>query len=152
MIIIIIIGASIFSYFATLSGLPAATVAWIEGLGLPPFLVLICLLLFYLLLGAVFDTVAAMVLTLPFVYPLIIGMGYDPVWWGVINVVIMELGMITPPLGINVFVLHGMASDLPLKQIYRGVLPFVAADVLRLALLVAVPSITLWLPRSLGWM
>ena len=152
MIFIIIIGASIFSYFATLSGLPAATVAWIEGLGLPPFLVLICLLLFYLLLGAVFDTVAAMVLTLPFVYPLIIGMGYDPVWWGVINVVIMELGMITPPLGINVFVLHGMASDLPLKQIYRGVLPFVAADVLRLALLVAVPSITLWLPRSLGWM
>ena len=130
MIFIIIIGASIFSYFATLSGLPAATVAWIEGLGLPPFLVLICLLLFYLLLGAVFDTVAAMVLTLPFVYPLIIGMGYDPVWWGVINVVIMELGMITPPLGINVFVLHGMASDLPLKQIYRGVLPFVAADVL----------------------
>ncbi len=152
MIFIIIIGASIFSYFATLSGLPAITVAWIQGLGLPPFLVLACLLLFYLFLGAVFDTVAAMVLTLPFVYPLIIGMGYDPIWWGVINVVIMELGMITPPLGINVFVLHGMATDLPLKEIYKGVLPFVVADLLRLALLVALPSVTLWLPRTLGWM
>ena len=92
-----------------------------------------------------------MVLTLPVVYPLIIGMGYDPIWWGVINIVVLELGMITPPFGINVFVLHGIRSDLPLGQIYRGIVPFLIADILRLGLLVSVPALSLWLPRSLGW-
>ena len=152
MIFIIIIGASVFSYFATLSGLPVAVVEWIEHRGLPPWAVLSLLLIMYLALGAVFDTIAAMVLTLPVVYPLILGMGYDPIWWGVINVVVMELGMITPPFGLNVFVLQGMAKDLPLAQIYRGVLPFIAADLVRLLLLVSIPSLSLWLPRTLGWM
>ena len=110
------------------------------------------LLLFYLALGAIFDTIAAMVLTLPVVYPLIIGMGYDPIWWGVINIVVLELGMITPPFGINVFVLHGMRNDLPLGQIYRGIVPFLIADILRLGLLVSVPTLSLWLPRYLGWL
>ena len=93
-----------------------------------------------------------MVLTLPVVYPLIIGMGYDPIWWGVINIVVLELGMITPPFGINVFVLHGIRSDLPLGQIYRGIVPFLIADILRLGLLVSVPALSLWLPRQLGWL
>ncbi len=93
-----------------------------------------------------------MVLTLPVVYPLIIGMGYDPILWGVINIVVLELGMITPPFGINVFVLHGMRSELPLGQIYRGVVPFLIADLLRLGLLVSVPALSLWLPRHLGWL
>ncbi len=86
----------------------------------------------YLILGSIFDTVAAMVLTLPFVYPLIIGMGFDPIWWGVINIVVMEIGMITPPIGINVFVLHGVAKDLPLNTIFRGIVPFFFADLVRL--------------------
>ena len=104
------------------------------------------------MLGAFFDTIAAMVLTLPVVYPLIIGMGYDPIWWGVINIVVLELGMITPPFGINVFVLHGMRNDVPLGQIYRGVVPFLIADLLRLGLLVGIPALSLWLPRQLGWL
>ena len=152
MIFIIIIGASIYSYFATLSGLPNAAVQWIQSLGLPDWALLGALLLFYLTLGAIFDTIAAMVLTLPVVYPLTIGMGYDPIWWGVINIVVLELGMITPPFGINVFVLHGMRSDLPLGQIYRGIVPFLIADILRLGLLVSVPALSLWLPRQLGWL
>ncbi len=152
LIFVIIIGASIFSYFATLSGLPAAIVAAIEGLGLHPLLVILLLQVMYLVLGAIFDTIAAMVITLPFVYPLVIGMGYDPIWWGVVNVVVIELGMITPPIGINVFVLHGMARDLPLPTIFRGVLPFIVADILRLTLLILVPPLALWLPGAAGWL
>lgn len=152
LIFIIIIGASVFSYFATLSGLPAATVAWIEGLALPPLMVIGFLMVFYLILGAIFDTIAAMVLTLPFVYPLVTGMGYDPIWWGVINIVVIELGMITPPIGINVYVLHGMARDLPLGIIFRGVIPFIFADLVRLIVLIAFPALSLWLPGVLGWL
>jgi len=152
LIFVIIIGASIFSYFATLSGLPEAAVNFISGLGLPPIGVLFLLLILYLILGSIFDTIAAMVLTLPFVYPLVTSLGYDPIWWGVINVVIIELGMITPPIGINVFVLHAMAEDLPLGEIYRGAVPFIVADLARLLLLVFVPTISLWLPDVLGWL
>ena len=93
-----------------------------------------------------------MVLTLPFVYPLVTGLGYDPIWWGVINIVVIELGMITPPIGINVFVLHGMARNLPLKTIFRGVTPFLLADLVRLFVLILFPGLSLWLPSSLGWL
>lgn len=152
LIFVIIIGASIFSYFATLSGMPAAIVAGIEALDLPPLAVILLLQVMYLILGAIFDTIAAMVITLPFVYPLVTGMGYDPIWWGVVNVLVIELGMITPPIGINVFVLHGMARDLPLGTIFRGVIPFILADLARLLLLILVPSLALWLPRVTGWL
>lgn len=152
LIFVIIIGASVFSYFATLSGLPSATVDWIESLGLSPLMVIVMLMIFYLILGALFDTIAAMVLTLPFVYPLVIGLGYDPIWWGVVMIVVIELGMITPPIGINVFVLHGMARDLPLSTIFRGVIPFVFADLARLIVLILFPALSLWLPGVLGWL
>jgi len=152
LIFVIIIGASVFSYFATLSGLPEAIVLWIESMQLPGWLVIALLMVFFLILGSIFDTIAAMVLTLPFVYPIIIGLGYDPVWWGVVNIVVIELGMITPPIGINVFVLHGMAKDLPLKTIFKGVTPFLLADLARLLLLLAFPPICLWLPQQLGWL
>ena len=151
LIFIIIIGASVFSYFATLSGLPNAAVDWIEGLGLPPLAVVGMLVIFYIILGSIFDTIAAMVLTLPFVYPLVISMGYDPIWWGVVNVVVIELGMITPPIGINVFVLHAMADDLPLSRIFKGVIPFLLADVVRLVVLILFPGLCLWLPAAFGW-
>jgi tripartite ATP-independent transporter DctM subunit len=152
LIFVIIIGASVFSYFATLSGLPAATVTWIESLDMPPLMVIGFLMVFYLILGAIFDTIAAMVLTLPFVYPIVVGMGYDPIWWGGIMVVVIELGMITPPIGINVYVLHGMSRDLPLGTIFRGVIPFVFADLARLVVLILFPALSLWLPGVLGWL
>ena len=152
LIFVIIIGASVFSYFATLSGLPGAVVAWIQSLNLPDYVVILLLELMYIVLGSIFDTVAAMVLTLPFVYPLVTGMGFDPIWWGVINIVVMEIGMITPPIGINVFVLHGVAKDLPLGVIFKGIVPFLIADILRLLLLTFVPQLSIWLPRITGWM
>jgi C4-dicarboxylate transporter, DctM subunit len=114
--------------------------------------VLSLLMVLYLIGGAIFDEIALMILTLPFVYPLIESMGYDPIWWGIINVVVIELGMIIPPLGINVFVLQGIARDIPLTTIYRGVAPFIAADLVRLAVLILFPPLALWLPTQLGWM
>lgn len=152
MIFIMVIGAKVFTYFATLSGLPAAAVDFVESIGLAPILIVLALMVMYVVLGALFDTIAAMVLTLPFVYPLVIGLGFDPIWWGVINVVVIELGMITPPIGINVFVLHGMAKDLPLTTIFRGVVPFLIADTARLLLLIFVPALSLWLPTAMGWL
>ena len=130
----------------------ALSLRYVLSVWLPPFLVLMLLMVFYLILGAIFDTIAAMVLTLPFVYPLILGLGYDPVWWGVVNIVVIELGMITPPIGINVFVLHGMAKDLPLSTIFRGVVPFIFADVARMVVLITFPALSLWLPGAMGWL
>ncbi len=152
MIFLIIMGASIFSYFITLSGLPDASVEFIKSLNANDFVILLMLMIMYLILGSIFDTVAAMVITLPFVFPVIIDMGYDPVWWGVVNVMIMEIGMITPPIGINVFVLNGMAKDLNLKTIYTGILPFFATDLLRLAIVLVFPATALWLPKAWGLM
>ena len=149
---VIIMGASIFSYFITLSGLPDASVQFIQNLAAPDFVVLLMLMIMYLILGSIFDTVAAMVITLPFVYPVIMDMGYDPVWWGVVNVMIMEIGMITPPIGINVFVLNGMSKDLNLKTIYKGIFPFFLTDIVRLSIVLLFPATALWLPKFWGLM
>ncbi|MEQ9445815.1 MAG: TRAP transporter large permease [Rhodospirillaceae bacterium] len=152
LIYLIIIGASIFSYAITLSHLPDIIVSSIENLGLQPLLVILMLQAMYIILGAIFDTVAAMVITLPFVFPLITGMGYDPIWWGVINVVVMEMGMITPPIGLNVFVMHGMNKDVSLSTVYAGIWPFLLSDFVRLIILTLFPVLTLWLPKALGLM
>ncbi len=146
MIYIIIIGASVFTYFITLARVPEALVELISHLDISPIGIVFALLLAYLVLGAVFDEIAAMLITLPFVLPVIQQLGYDPVWWGIINVVVIELGMIIPPIGIIVFVLHGMAPEIPIRTIYRGVMPFIAADLLLLALLAGFPMIAMWLP------
>ena len=147
MIYIIIFGASIFSYFINVAHVPEALTAWVQSLPLSPLAVIFVLLVIYIILGCIFDTVSAMLITLPFVLPIVTGLGYDPVWWGIINVVVVELGMITPPIGINVFVLYGVARTIPLSQIFRGVMPFVASDFFRLMLLTLVPALTLWLPK-----
>jgi tripartite ATP-independent transporter DctM subunit len=150
MIYLILIGANVFTYFITASQMPEAVVAWIRGLDAPPLLVIAMLLVMYLILGSVFETVAAMLITLPFVFPLVVGLGYDPIWWGVINVMVIEIGMITPPIGLNVFVVHGMARDIAMKVVFAGILPFLAADLVRLAILTLFPGLTLWLPSLFG--
>ena len=145
MIYIIIIGAGVFTYFMTLTRMPTALVSFITQFNIPDILVILFLLFIYLILGSVFDTVAAMLVTLPVVLPLIVSMGYNPIWWGVVNVVVIETGMITPPIGLNVFVLHGV-TRVPLSTIYQGTVPFVIADFIRIALLVLFPALVLWLP------
>ena len=149
-IYLIIVGASIFTFALTTATVPEQLVNWIKGLDVAPIIIVFFILLMYLVLGAVFETISAMVITLPFVFPLIVGLGYDPIWWGIINVMVIEIGLITPPIGMNVFVLHKMAPNLPLKTVFAGTTPFLIADLLRLALLVAFPGIVLWFPEAIG--
>ncbi len=150
MLYMILIGASVFSYFITLTRVPEALVQFVHGLDMPPLAIIAVVLAAYLILGAVFDEIAAMLITLPFVLPVILKLGYDPVWWGIVNVVVIELGLIIPPIGIIVFLLHGMAPQIAVRTIYRGVAPFIAADLLLLALLVVFPQTVLWLPKLLS--
>jgi len=151
LIFTILIGAHIFSYFISMTQAPGEIIGWIREAGLSPFVVILMLMLIYLILGSIFDTVASMVITLPFVFPLILELGYDPIWWGVMMVMVMEVGMITPPIGINVFVLHGVARTLTLKQIYAGITPFFVADIVRLLIVAAFPAIALAIPVWLGF-
>jgi C4-dicarboxylate transporter, DctM subunit len=149
MIYMIIIGAFTFSYFLALSGLPQVLIEKTAALDVHPLLIILALYALYLVLGAVFDSVSAMVITLPFVLPIVAALGYDPVWWGIVLVMISAIGMITPPIGMNVFVIHGMAPHVSLASIFRGIMPFFIADVLRVLLLTLIPALVLWLP---GWM
>ncbi len=150
MIYLIISGASIFTYFITTSKMPDALVTSIIAMHLSPLVVIGILMIVFLILGSIFDTIAAMVITMPFVFPLVIGLGYDPIWWGIVLVMVIEIGMITPPIGLNVFVLYGVAKTIPLQTIFRGIVPFLIADLARLTIIVLFPTITLWLPLALG--
>ena len=144
-IYLVIFGASIFSYFFTISRAPSEIVDLIGGLDTAPIVIIFALLGMYLVLGAIFETVSAMLITLPFVLPLVVSLGYDPLWWAIINIVVIELGMITPPIGLNVFVLKSVARDIPLGTIFRGVSLFVVSDLVRLLLLTLFPALTLFL-------
>ena len=152
LIYIIIIGATIFTFFITLSQLPNALVGAIEAWGLDPWIVILLLVAMYIVLGSIFETVAAMIITLPVVFPLVVGLGFDPIWWGIINIMVIEIGQITPPIGIIPFVLHGMAPEVPLKTIFLGITPFFIADLARLAIISLFPVLCLWLPKALGLM
>lgn len=150
LIYIIIIGATIFTFFITLTQMPSVLVGAIEASGLAPWMVIFLLLVMYIVLGSIFETVAAMIITLPVVFPLVVGLGFDPIWWGVINIMVIEIGQITPPIGIIPFVLHGMAPEMPLKTIFTGIVPFFFADLVRLAIVALFPMLALWLPQQLG--
>ncbi len=149
MIYIIVFGAMIFSYFVSISGVTRDLIGGLDALDLPPLAVIFLLILIYLFLGAFFDEVAAVVVTLPFVLPVILDLGYDPVWWGILNVALIGVGMLTPPIGINVMLLNSMRSDIPLSAIYRGVTAFFLADCVRILILTLFPQVTLWLPGIL---
>jgi C4-dicarboxylate transporter DctM subunit len=142
----ILIGASIFNYFIVISHIPSALTESIIGSGWNTFFILIVLLTVYIILGSIFDTVSAMIITLPFVLPLIIALGYSPIWWGVMNVVICEIGMITPPIGMNVFIIQGMLKE-NLSTLFKGVIPFLCADFVRICLIAIFPGLSLWLPN-----
>lgn len=149
MIYVLIIGASLFGYFAAVTQAPQAMVAAVQASGIPVWAAVLALMAMFIVAGAVFDEVAAMVISMPFVLPLIISWGFDPIWWGVINVVIIEIGMLTPPLGMNVFVVKGIAPTIPLTAIYRGVTPYLISNILRLSVLLMFPALALWLPQVL---
>ena len=148
---LIIFGVLVFSFSMGVTGLPQRMTAFFQDLHWPPLAVLALLLAMYIALGCIMDSNTVMFVTVPIVSPLISSMGYDLIWWGIVNLVVLETGLITPPFGIHLFVLKGLVgADVPLTRVYRGVMPFVFADFAKLALLVLFPALALWLPSTMG--
>jgi tripartite ATP-independent transporter DctM subunit len=156
MIFIILLGSEVFNAFLALSQLPASVAGWIGDMQLPPYAVLAALLAFYILLGAVMDELAMLLLTLPVFFPIVTALdfGLPPeetaIWFGIMVLVVVGMGLTAPPIGLNVFVISAIATRTPIAQTYRGVLPFLAADLLRLVLLAAFPALALTMVRWLG--
>ncbi|MAM73802.1 TRAP transporter large permease [uncultured Tistrella sp.] len=151
MIFLILIGAALFNYFVETSGLPQALVGAIAAAGLGQLEVILLLVAFYLVLGCFMDSMSMVLLTVPAVFPLIQANGIDPIWFGILLVTVVELGLITPPIGMNLFVLKGIDARLDLGVVIRGVLPFIGADVVRVVTLIALPQVVLFLPHLLGF-
>ncbi|MBW2030269.1 MAG: TRAP transporter large permease subunit [Deltaproteobacteria bacterium] len=146
MLIIIFVGAMVFNYFMAVTNLPMDMAQLIAEHGFHPYTILAAILLTYLLLGCIMDPGSMIILTIPIVYPLIQSVGFDPIWFGVVIVMVAEIGAITPPVGLNVFVVKGVAPDVPIAEIFRGIVPFWLADMVRLFILVVFPRIALILP------
>ena len=149
MIFLIIIGADLFGYFMALSQLPLAMATWLIHLNVGALGVLWIILALYLILGCVMDELAIILLTVPIFFPVVMQLGFDPIWFGVIIVVTVQIGLVSPPVGLNVFVIAGMARDVPSPRIFRGIMPFLAAMVVLLVLLTAWPDLALILPRNM---
>ena len=156
MIFIILLGSEVFNAFLALSQLPTNLAAWIGDMQLPPYAVLAALLACYILLGAVMDELAMLLLTLPVFFPIVTGLDFglpaeeQAIWFGVLVLVVVGMGLTAPPIGLNVFVVSAIAKRTPIAQTYRGVLPFLAADALRLGVLMAFPALALAMVRWLG--
>jgi tripartite ATP-independent transporter DctM subunit len=147
MIFSIIWGVLIFVRFLGFAGLPEAFAQWVVSLDAPPLMIMICILLFYVVLGMFMDAIGMLLLTLPVVYPAVIALGYDPIWFGIVVVKMAEICLITPPIGLNCFVVNGVRPDIPLTTVFRGIMPFFLADVATVGLFLAFPDIILWVPR-----
>lgn len=145
MIFLIIIGAGLFNFFLEGTSVPQYLIAEVQRLNLSPTMFLLLLTVFYIVLGSLMDDLAMILLTLPFVFPVTQALGIDPIWFGIYIVTIVEIGMIVPPVGMNLFVIQGVGG-VKLQTVVRGILPFVAADMVRVGLLIAFPAIALFLP------
>jgi len=150
MIFTILIGAILFNNFLILASMPTLVSDWISGLPLGRLAILLVIIGMYFVLGCLLDSLAMILLTIPIVFPIVSALGYDPVWFGIIIVMVVELGLITPPIGMNVFVIKGIARDVPLETIFRGVMPFIVAQIVLLVILIAFPEIALWLPSTMS--
>jgi len=160
MIFTLVWGVFLFVRFLGFAGLPGAFADWVVDLDVPPLVIIVCILLAYAVLGMFMDAIGMLVLTLPVVYPAVVALGYDPIWFGIVVVKMAEICLITPPIGLNCFVVAGVARELqsaegrslaiPLQDVFRGIGPFFIADVLTVAVLLAVPDLVLWLPKTMG--
>ena len=146
---LILIGAHIFNPFLALTQIPGDLAELLAGLELPRYVIMLILMAAYIVLGTFLEGFAMLVLTLPIVHPLILALGYDPIWFGVVMVIVLEMGLISPPVGVNVFVVKGVAEDVPLKQIFSGIIPFWIAMAICLIILLIFPQIALFLPNTM---
>jgi len=147
---LVFFGALLFANLVTIAGVPQALLQAISNSGLSGLEMLAITVAVFLALGCILESTSLLLLTLPIFFPVLTGLGYDPVWFGIFVIVVAEIGLITPPIGMNVFVVGSMLPDIPVQRIFRGLLPFLAADLLRLALLILLPGIALLLPGLMG--
>lgn len=146
MVMIIITGAVVFGHFMAVAKIPLILAAWVVGLPLPPVAIMGVIVLIYLLGGCFMDALALITLTIPIFYPAVLALGFDPIWFGVIIVLVTEMGVITPPVGVNVYVIKGIAEGVPLETIFKGILPFLGALAVAIGILMAFPQIATYLP------
>jgi tripartite ATP-independent transporter DctM subunit len=147
MILTIIACASVFGKFMTMARIPSALSNWVGGLEIPNFLTMFIIIAIYLVGGCFIDAIPLIILTIPILYPIVISLGYDPIWFGVIIVLVTCMGVITPPVGVNVYVIKGIAKDVPLERIFQGIFPFLIAIIITTLLMIFVPSLVLILPN-----
>jgi tripartite ATP-independent transporter DctM subunit len=146
MILIIVLGAIIFNKFVAITRLPFALADWAVTLNMPPLAIMSLIIFIYLIGGCFMDALGLILLTVPIFFPVAVKLGFDPIWFGIIITRISEIGVITPPVGMNVYIIKGVAPDVPLSTIFRGIMPFLMADIIAVILLVAFPQIIMWLP------
>jgi len=156
MIFLILFGAEVFGAFLALTRMPQTVAALIGESGMAPYAVLVAMLLTYIVLGAVMDELAMILLTLPVFVPIVLALDFGmsgedvAIWFGILVLVVVGIGLAAPPIGLNVFIINKIAGDVPIAQTYRGVIPFVVADLIRLAILTALPVLSLWLVHVLN--
>jgi tripartite ATP-independent transporter DctM subunit len=156
MIFLILLGAELLKIFMARAGVPQAAAAWLQESGLGPFMILWLVIVAFLIFGCLMDSLSMVILAIPFFWPVIAGLdfGLDPnetkIWFGIIILVVVELGLITPPVGLNVFIINSLSPDVPMRETFKGVMPFFASEIVRVMLLVAFPAISLFLPRLMG--
>ncbi|RSL33111.1 TRAP transporter large permease [Salibacterium salarium] len=150
MIFLILIGADLFSQFLSISRIPVQITQFVNGLGWSPIMIMALILVVYFFLGLFLEGIAILVLTLPVIYPLVMQLGFDGVWFGVIMVMVMNIGLITPPLGISIYIISGVAKDIPIERIFKGVTPMLAAMVVAIILFTAFPELVTFLPNFMS--
>jgi C4-dicarboxylate transporter DctM subunit len=146
MIMTIVAGATVFGHFMAVTGIPSAASDFLGGLPVPAWVVMILILIMYLIAGCFMDSLAMVTLTVPILYPTVMSLGFDPIWFGVIIVLVVEMGVITPPVGINVYIIKGVAPDVPMGQIFKGAMAFLVGMIVLAALLMIFPMLATWLP------
>ncbi len=146
MVMTIVAGAVVFGHFMAITQIPFALANWVGALALPKYAVMAVIILMYMVGGCFMDSLAMIMLTVPIFYPVVMDLGFDPIWFGVIIVLVTEMGVVTPPVGVNVYVVHGIAKDVPLETIFKGAFPFMLALFTCIALLLAFPQIATFLP------
>ena len=149
MIFIIVIGAYVFGYFLAVTRIPFELAGYMAGLKLSPYIIFAGVVLIYTILGMLLDGWAIMVLTIPIIHPMMVNLGFDPIWFGVMVVIMLEMALITPPVGVNVFIIKGVAKEVPMYTIFRGIWPFWVAMLVSLIILTIFPEIALFLPDTM---
>ncbi|MDD5702698.1 MAG: TRAP transporter large permease subunit [Dehalococcoidales bacterium] len=147
LIFTIILGAFVFNAFLAVSTIPMEVASWVGNLGLPPIVIMIIIIFVYILLGCFVETLSMVLLTIPIFFPVATSLGFDPVWFGIVIVMVCEIGMITPPVGVNVFVIHGISKNVPIQTVFKGIMPFLLVEIAFIALLLFFPQIALFLPN-----